>query len=127
MAHGQSNSGLFTGMPEEAERPMIANVLDTIAQHTGKRARGWLGPALTETDNTLDLLAAAGIDYVADWCNDEQPYFIKTKSKPIVAMPSIIAAGGGAAATRQCTSWSMPLRHSAGAFTSIECTMGAPQ
>lgn len=93
MAHGQSNSGLFTGMPEEAERPMIANVLDTIAQHTGKRARGWLGPALTETDNTLDLLAAAGIDYVADWCNDEQPYFMKTKSKPIVAMPYTLEIG----------------------------------
>ena len=93
MAHGQSNSGLFTGMPEEAERLMIANVLDTIAQHTGKRARGWLGPALTETDNTLDLLAAAGIDYVADWCNDEQPYFIKTKSKPIVAMPYTLEIG----------------------------------
>jgi peptidoglycan/xylan/chitin deacetylase (PgdA/CDA1 family) len=87
MAHGQNNSSLFTGMPADVERPIIANVLDTIAEHTGKRPRGWLGPALTETDNTLDLLAAAGIDYVADWCNDEQPYFIKTKSKPIVAMP----------------------------------------
>src|ERR1044071_2733596 len=54
MAHGQNNSSLFTGMPEDTERPIIANVLDTIAQHTGKRARGWLGPALTETDNTLD-------------------------------------------------------------------------
>jgi len=93
MAHGQTNSGLFTGMPEEAERPMIANVLDTIAQHTGKRARGWLGPALTETANTLDLLAAAGIDYVADWCNDEQPYLMKTKSKPIVAMPYTLEIG----------------------------------
>ena len=37
-------------------------------------SRGWLGPALTETDNTLDILADAGIDYVADWCNDELPY-----------------------------------------------------
>jgi len=93
MAHGQNNSSLFTGMPAEVERPIIANVLDTIAQHTGKRPRGWLGPALTETDNTLDLLAAAGIDYVADWCNDEQPYFIKTKSKPIVAMPYTLEIG----------------------------------
>lgn len=93
MAHGQNNSSLFTGMPEEAERPIIADVLDTIAKHTGKRSRGWLGPALTETDNTLDLLAAAGIDYVADWCNDEQPYFLKTKSKPIVAIPYTLEIG----------------------------------
>jgi len=93
MAHGQNNSSLFTGMPEDAERQIIADVLDTIGQHTGKRARGWLGPALTETDNTLDLLAAAGIDYVADWCNDEQPYAMKTKTKPIVAIPYTLEIG----------------------------------
>lgn len=93
MAHGENNSSLFTGMPEEAERPIIAGVLDTIAKHTGKRPRGWLGPALTETDNTLDILASAGIDYVADWCNDEQPYYIKTKSKPVVAIPYTLEIG----------------------------------
>src|SRR6516162_6071128 len=85
MAHGPNNSMLFTGMPEDAEKPIIASVLDTIAKHTGKRARVCLGPAHTETDNSLDLLAAAGIEYVADWCNDEQPYRIKTKSKPLIA------------------------------------------
>lgn len=93
MAHGENNSSLFTGMPEAAERPVIAGVLDTIAKHTGTRPRGWLGPALTETDNTLDILAEAGIDYVADWCNDEQPYFIKTKSKPLVAIPYTLEIG----------------------------------
>ncbi len=60
MAHGQNNSSLFTGMPEEVERPILEEVLDTIAAHTGKRCRGWLGPALTETGNTLDLLAELG-------------------------------------------------------------------
>jgi peptidoglycan/xylan/chitin deacetylase (PgdA/CDA1 family) len=93
MAHGPTNSMLFTGMPEDAERPIIAGVLDTIAQHTGKRPRGWLGPALTETDNTLDLLADAGLDYVADWCNDEQPYRMKTRSRPILAMPYTLEIG----------------------------------
>src|SRR5262249_11869028 len=63
-AHGPSNSMLFTGMPEEAERPIITGVIDRIAQATGKKPRGWLGPALTETNATLDILAEAGIDYV---------------------------------------------------------------
>jgi allantoinase len=36
--------------------------------------RGWLGPGLTETFNTLDLLRAQGVEYVADWCNDDLPY-----------------------------------------------------
>jgi peptidoglycan/xylan/chitin deacetylase (PgdA/CDA1 family) len=93
MAHGPTNSMLFTGMPEDTERPIIGGVLHTIAQHTGKRPRGWLGPALTETDNTLDILAEAGVDYVADWCNDEQPYRMKTRSRPILAMPYTLEIG----------------------------------
>ena len=93
MAHGENNSSLFTGMPEEAERPKIAGVLETIAKVTGRKPRGWLGPALTETDNTLDLLAEAGIEYVADWCNDEQPYDLKTKHGPLVAIPYTLEIG----------------------------------
>ena len=84
---------LFTGMSEDVERPIINDVLETIAKHTGRRPRGWLGPALTETANTLDLLAEAGVEYVADWCNDEQPYRMKTRSKPIVAMPYTLEIG----------------------------------
>jgi peptidoglycan/xylan/chitin deacetylase (PgdA/CDA1 family) len=93
MAHGATNSGLFTGMPLDPERSLITQVLDTIAQATGKRCRGWLGPALTETDNTLDLLVEAGIQYVADWCNDEQPYRMTTRKGPIVAMPYTLELG----------------------------------
>jgi peptidoglycan/xylan/chitin deacetylase (PgdA/CDA1 family) len=93
MAHGENNSSLFTGMPEEAERPIIKGVLDTIAKSTGRRPRGWLGPALTETDNTLDLLVEAGIEYVADWCNDEQPYRMNTKSGSLVAIPYTLELG----------------------------------
>jgi allantoinase len=93
MAHGPSNSMLFTGMPEEAERPIIAGVLDTIARATGKKSRGWLGPALTETESTLDLLAEAGIEYVADWCNDELPYTMKTRKGSIIAIPYTLEIG----------------------------------
>jgi allantoinase len=93
MAHGENNSSLFTGMPEDVERPIIKKVLDTITQSTGKKPRGWLGPALTETDNTLELLVEAGIEYVADWCNDEQPYAIKTRNGPIVAIPYTLELG----------------------------------
>ncbi len=93
MAHGPSNSMLFTGMPEEAEKPIIDGVIDRIAAATGKRPRGWLGPALTETDHTLDLLAEAGIDYVCDWANDELPYEMRTRAGPILAMPYTLEVG----------------------------------
>jgi allantoinase len=93
MAHGQTNSMLFNAQPEDEERAIIANVLATISKHTGRRARGWLSPALTETDRTLDLLAEAGVEYVSDWCNDEQPYRMKTRSGSIVAMPYTLEIG----------------------------------
>lgn len=93
MAHGPHNAMLFTGMGEDDERAIITNTIDTIERATGQRPRGWLGPALTETEHTLDLLAEAGIDYVADWCNDELPYEIRTRSKPIVAIPYTLEIG----------------------------------
>ena len=54
---------------------------------TGKPPRGWESPGLTETDETLDLLAEAGIEYVADWVLDEQPVPLKTRPGPIVSVP----------------------------------------
>jgi len=93
MAHGQSNSVLTNAQPEAEERAVIADVLETIAKHTGKRSRGWLSPALTESHRTLDLLAEAGVEYIADWCNDEQPYRMKTRSGSIVAMPYTLEVG----------------------------------
>ncbi|MDB5698565.1 MAG: polysaccharide deacetylase family protein [Alphaproteobacteria bacterium] len=87
MGHGMTNSTLLAGMAEDEERAEISNTLRTIAAATGAPPRGWLGPALTETEHTLDLLAEAGVDYVADWVNDEQPYRIATRSRDIYSIP----------------------------------------
>ena len=35
---------------------------------------GWLSAGLQETWDTLDHLVDNGCQYVADWCNDDQPY-----------------------------------------------------
>lgn len=93
MAHGPSNSMLLTGLPEDAERHIIDGVLARIAHATGRKSRGWLGPALTETEHTLDLLAEAGIEYVADWCNDELPYPMKTRAGTLYAIPYTLEVG----------------------------------
>nr|MBF0684194.1 polysaccharide deacetylase family protein [Pseudomonas sp.] len=45
----------------------IAQTITAIRDLTGKAPRGWESPGLTETDETIDLLAEAGIEYVADW------------------------------------------------------------
>jgi polysaccharide deacetylase len=71
----------------ENEREDIAKTSAAIATATGRPPRGWLGPGLTETWNTPDLLAEAGYDYVADWVLDDQPVVLKTRGKPIVNVP----------------------------------------
>lgn len=93
MAHGRTNSEFLNAQPEDEERAIIKEVLDAIDEATGRRPVGWLGPALTESAITLDLLAEAGVKYVADWCNDEQPYDMATRAGPIVAMPYTLEVG----------------------------------
>lgn len=74
LAHGSTNSILHTAYETDEEREILTGITDTIEAATGKRPRGWMGPALTETWNTPKLLAELGYDYVLDWTNDDQPY-----------------------------------------------------
>jgi len=69
------------------QRAAIADTIKAIKDFTGKPPRGWESPGLTETDETLDLLAEAGIEYVADWVMDEQPVTLATKHGPVVSVP----------------------------------------
>jgi peptidoglycan/xylan/chitin deacetylase (PgdA/CDA1 family) len=72
---------------EDDQRVVIRRSIETIREFTGKPPRGWLGPGLTETWETLDILADEGIEYISDWVNDEQPYEIKTTGRPLVLVP----------------------------------------
>lgn len=69
------------------EPAMIARTLDAIRAVTGTLPRGWLGPGLTETLDSPDHLAAAGLDYVGDWVVDDRPCHIRTAHGPLVALP----------------------------------------
>src|SRR5690606_5822141 len=69
------------------QRAAIADTIEAIRSLTGKAPRGWESPGLTETVETLDLLAEAGIEFVCDWCLDDQPVRMNTKAGPIVAIP----------------------------------------
>jgi allantoinase len=75
----------------EPDQPgMIARTLDTIEKFTGKRPVGWLGPGLTETYDTPEHLAAAGIRYIGDWVHDDEPTEISTASGPLITLPYTI-------------------------------------
>ena len=69
------------------QRAMIERSIEKCAAFTGERPVGWLGPGLTETEETPDLLAAAGIKYVGDWVHDEEPAEIQTAHGPLVTLP----------------------------------------
>src|SRR5215470_16406665 len=67
----------------EDQKDAISKTIDSIKAFTGKKPRGWESPGLTETYETIDWLAEAGIEYVADWVLDDQPCEIQTTSGPI--------------------------------------------
>lgn len=69
------------------ERSDIERTRDAIAAVTGAAPRGWLGPGLTETWETPDLLVEAGYEYVCDWVLDDQPTRLRTRAGDIVNIP----------------------------------------
>ena len=74
-------------MNPDKERALIQTVLKTIEQSTGRRPRGWLGPGLAETHNTLDILAEEGVTYCGDWNSDDQPYPMKVRKGRMFSIP----------------------------------------
>lgn len=66
---------------------MIKRTMDVIEKFTGHPSIGWLGPGLTQTLETPDYLAEAGIKYIGDWVFDEIPTTVNTAHGPLVALP----------------------------------------
>ena len=71
----------------EDQHASIRRTIEAIRDVSGKSPRGWESPGLTETLETVDLLAAEGIEYVADWVLDDQPCQIQTSSGTLVSLP----------------------------------------
>jgi peptidoglycan/xylan/chitin deacetylase (PgdA/CDA1 family) len=69
------------------ERVDIQKTTEAIAGFTGHRPRGWLGPGLTETWDTPDILVEEGYEYVCDWVLDDQPLTMKTRTGSLVSVP----------------------------------------
>ena len=99
MGHGLSNSVLLTGLSKDRETAVIVETRAVIEQW-GQKMCGWLGPGLSETWHTLDLLREQGVNYVCDWVNDDLPYrmnnglysipySIELNDMPLFNMPSI--------------------------------------
>ncbi|NBT11689.1 MAG: polysaccharide deacetylase [Betaproteobacteria bacterium] len=72
-SHGIYNTRYTYGLTEAQERSMMLDAMDTIERHTGQRPVGYLAPALSHSEHTLDLFAELGGLYTCDLFHDDQP------------------------------------------------------
>ena len=86
-SHGTYNTRYLMGMDEAQERAVIQDSIDTIKKHTGQKLDGWLAPALTYTDHTLDLVAEMGLTYVCDLFHDDQPGPVNVSQGRLTSVP----------------------------------------
>lgn len=88
VAHGISPSRMITeALSEPDERAYIDETLTTLGAAFGRAPRGWLGIERSESTRTTGLLAEAGIDYVCDWPNDEQPHVMRVPHGRMTNLP----------------------------------------
>ena len=88
MSHGVDMGKLHhSEIDLETERGYVQESLSILREMSDQSVTGWISPARSESMNTLDLVAADGVDYVADWVNDDMPFPLKTSSGEIHSMP----------------------------------------
>jgi len=87
VGHGRTNSERQGDLWEFDERRLIDDVTDTIRRMEDKPPAGWMGPAASESNQTPDLLKEAGYRYIMDWPADDQPFWLKTRSGPLLSVP----------------------------------------
>jgi peptidoglycan/xylan/chitin deacetylase (PgdA/CDA1 family) len=87
LGHGVTNNIPLNEYPLDEERQAIRQVKETIAAAVGTPPKGWLGPALAETFNTPDHLAAEGFEYLCDWGCDDQPVPMRVQSGRMIVVP----------------------------------------
>ncbi|MBX3594369.1 polysaccharide deacetylase family protein [Sphingomonas sp.] len=81
------NATIAGGMAEDAERAIIVQARDTLADAIGHAPRGWQSIARSQSFDTPRLLVEAGFDYMCDWVNDDLPYVATTSAGTIVSVP----------------------------------------
>jgi len=80
----------FVQMPThdlDDEEANVARSLETCERFTGTRPIGWLGPGLTESLATPDLLTKHGVRYVGDFVLDDEPCWLRTAHGPLMSLP----------------------------------------
>ena len=87
IGHGRTNSEEQGACSESEECRLIEETTSAFQRHEGEPPGGWMGPWISESVQTPDLLKEAGYRYLLDWCADDQPFWMTTRSGPILSIP----------------------------------------
>jgi allantoinase len=88
MSHGLYNTRFLTELSYEDERGFLEDCNAVLRRHTGRNFDGMLGPYITATPQTPDVMAEVGMRFHADWVHDERPSPLRTKGgHRMVALP----------------------------------------
>ena len=88
VGHGRTNAERQGTLDEAAERALIVEATTRLTEAEGRAPEGWLGPWISHSHVTPDLLAEAGYRYLLDWCMDDQPIWFRCRGdKRILAVP----------------------------------------
>ena len=108
VGHGRTNAERQGDLPEAEERALIAEATAVLTREEGRAPAGWLGPWISQSRVTPDLLAEAGYRYLLDWCHDDQPTWFSTRGggrilsvpypQELNDIPAIVARKEGARA-----------------------------
>jgi allantoinase len=80
IGHGHTNAERQGGWDEAREATLLRACRDEIQARSGRSPGGWLSPWISESRLTPDLLAEAGYRYTLNWCHDDQPTRMRTRS-----------------------------------------------
>jgi len=85
--HGRTNAERQGVLPEAEEATLISDATKILTDRQGTAPKGWLGPWISQSPVTPDLLQEAGYEYLLDWCHDDQPTWMTTRTGRILSVP----------------------------------------
>jgi len=80
IGHGHTNAVRQGQMSEREELSLLQACAARIQKETGQIPKGWLSPWISESHLTPDLMIESGYEYTLNWCHDDQPTQMTTRS-----------------------------------------------
>lgn len=87
IGHGRTNAERQGQMWEDDEKRLLETVRDTVRDRAGRAPGGWMGPWMSQSAVTPDLLQETGYKFIMDWPCDDQPIWLRTRQGRIMSVP----------------------------------------